>query len=194
MRNIKEFDNFKSDLKEEVSFNPINYTKQGYTKDDVETAFRSIEDDLSDYYSIDESSANVKLDWTLKYGSLDVESSLDSVEFEFDVSGFTRALMRNISQDSDLKGPKFNKEEIEKAIGEADYKFNVFAESINFNVKDINTTLEVNENRYSTELTVTGYVEADDIDLSYAKIDTDAIIKRIQEELLNGISKKMDFS
>jgi hypothetical protein len=189
MKSITTFDNFRPTLNEETTANPV-----GYNKVDVENAFRNIEDDLSDHYSIDEDSASIKLDWTLKYGSLDVESSLDHIEFDFDVSGFTRALIRNLEQNDGSKGPRFSKSEIERAISIADSKFDVFGESIDFNINEINTNIEVNENRYSTELTVTGSVDEDSVDLSEAKIDTDAIIERIQEELLKGIINKIDYS
>ena len=189
MKSITSFDNFKNSLNEETGVDP-----RGYSKVDVENAFRSIEDDLSDYYSIDEDSASIKLDWTLKYGSLDVESSLDNIEFDFDVSGFTRALIRNLEQNDESKGPRFSKSEIERAIATADHKFDVFAESIDFNINEISTTVEVNENRFSTELTVTGKLEDDSVDLSDAQIDADAIIERIEEELLKGIINKIDYT
>lgn len=189
MRNIEEFGNFKNTINEETTTN-----LKGYTKDDVETAFRSIEDNLHEYYSIDENSAKIVLEWTLKYGSLDVESALDHVEFEFDISGFTRELIRNLSQDPDSKGPRFDKGEIERSIVEANHRFYVFPESIDFNINEIETTLEVSENRYSTELTVTGKIETDSLDLSEAKIDTDTIIERITEELLSGIARRIDFT
>jgi hypothetical protein len=189
MRSITPFDNFKATLNEETAVN-----LQGYTKDDVEAAFRNIGDNLFDYYSIDPPTAKITLDWSIKYGSLDVESSLDSVEFEFDVSGFTRELTRNLEQNDESKGPRFNKSEIERAIEAANHKFDVFVESIDFNINGINTSIEVTENRYSTELTVTGFVDDDSVDLSEAKIDTDAIIERIQEELLKGIINRIDYA
>ena len=189
MKSITPFNNFNNSLNEGTEVDP-----RGYSKVDVENAFRNIEDDLSDYYSIDEDSASIKLDWTLKYGSLDVESSLDNIEFDFDVSGFTRALIRNLEQNDESKGPRFNKFEIERAIATADHKFDVFSESIDFNINEISTTVEVNENRYSTELTVTGKLEDDSVDLSDAQIDADAIIERIEEELLKGIINKIDYT
>ena len=189
MRSITPFDNFKATLNEETAVN-----LQGYTKGDVEHAFRNVESNLSDYYSIDAPSAKITLDWSIKYGSLDVESSLDSVEFEFDVSGFTTYLIGNLEQNDKSKGPRFNKSEIERAINEANHKFDVFVESIDFNINEVNTSIEVNENRYSTELTVTGFVDDDSVDLSEAKIDTDAIIERIQEELLRGIINRIDYA
>jgi hypothetical protein len=189
MKSITSFNNFNNSLNEETEVD-----SRGYSKFDVENAFRSIEDDLADYYSIDEDSASIKLDWTLKYGSLDVESSLDHIEFDFDVSGFTRALIRNLEQNDESKGPRFSKSEIERAIATADHKFDVFAESIDFNINEIDTNIEVNENRDSTELTVTGSVDEDSVDLSEAKIDTDAIIERIGEELLKGIINKIDYT
>jgi hypothetical protein len=188
MRSITSFDNFKATLNEETAVN-----LQGYTKDDVEAAFRNIEDTLSDYYSIDENNVKITLDWTLKYGSLDVESAVDHVEFNFDTSGFGRQLMRSLEQDPEAKGPRFNKSEIERAINSANTKYDVFAESIDFNVNELNSTIEVNEDRYSTELTVSGKLDEDSIDLSEAEIDNDAIIERIIEELLKGIANRIDY-
>ena len=79
MRSITPFDNFKATINEETAVNLV-----GYTKSDVETAFRSIEDDLSDYYSIDEGNTSISLEWDLKYGSsLEVECSINNIEFDF---------------------------------------------------------------------------------------------------------------
>ena len=167
----------------------------GYTSVDVENAFRNVEDDLSDYYSLKEDSIKITLDWTLKYGSLDVVSELDHAELEFDIPGFTRHLIRSLEHDPDSKGPRFDKSEIERAISEADHKFDVFAESADFNINDVDTTIDVTQDRYSTELTVTGKLEDNySLDLSDAKIDTDAIIERINEELLRGVARRIDFS
>lgn len=189
MRTISSFDNFKSTLNEETIVNSV-----GYSKVDIENAFRSIEDNITEYYSIDSPNARITLDWTLKYGSLDVESSMEHVEFNFDVSGFTRELIRNLEQNDEDKGPRFNKYEIEKAINKADLNFDVFAESIDFNINGINTNIEVSQNRYSTELTVTGSLDDDSVDLDEAKIDTDAIIERIQEELIKEIINRIDYT
>ena len=189
MRSITSFDNFRNSLNEETAVN-----LRGYTSDDVETAFRAVEDDLSDYYSVDDSDVKVTLEWTLKYGSLDVESNLDYVGFDFDVSGFTRQLMRNLEQDPESKGPRFSKEEVERAIGSAHSKYDVFAESIDINVNTVNTSIEVEEDRNSTELTVTGKIEEDSVDFSDAEIDNEAILERIQEELLKGIANRIDYA
>ena len=82
MRSVTSFDNFKATLNEETTVN-----LQGYTKDDVKTAFRGIEDDLSDYYSVDEQETSISLEWNVKaYGSLEVECSINNIEFDFDHS------------------------------------------------------------------------------------------------------------
>lgn len=189
MRIVASFNNFRSRLNEETAV-----ALKGYTKDDVENAFRAVEDDLSDYYSVDEDNVKVTLEWTLKYGSLDIESSLDHVEFNFDVSGFTRLLVRNLEQDPEAKGPRFSKEEVERAIEASHNRFDVFVENIEVNVNDANTTLEVQEDRYSTELTVTGKLEEDSLDVSDASINTEEILERIIAELYKTVASRIDFS
>jgi hypothetical protein len=186
---VASFNNFRSRLNEETAVG-----LKGYTKDDVENAFRAVEDDLTDYYSVDEDNVKVTLEWTLKYGSLDIESSLDHVEFNFDVSGFTRLLVRNLEQDPEAKGPRFSKEEVERAIEASHNRFDVFVENIEVNVNDVNTTLEVNEDRYSTELTVTGKLEEDSLDVSDASINTEEILERIITELYKTVASRIDFS
>ncbi len=189
MENVASFDNFRSNLNEETALE-----LKGYSKDDVENAFRAVEDDLSDYYSVDDSSVKVTLEWTLKYGNLDIESSLDSVEFNFDDSGFTRQLVRSLEQDPESKGPRFSKYEVEKAIKNSNVRYDVFAESININVNDVNTTIEVDEDKYSSQLTVTGIIVEDSIDYSDAKIDTENILERIIEELYKTIPDRINYS
>ena len=189
MGSVTSFNNFRSRLNEETAVN-----LKGYTKEDVENAFRAVEDDLSDYYSVDEDNVKVTLEWTLKYGSLDIESSLDHVEFNFDVSGFSRLLVRNLEQDPESKGPRFSKEEVERAIDSSHNRFDVFAENIKININSVDTTLEVNEDRYSTELTVTGKLFEDSLDVSDAEIDKEEILERIITELYKTVASRIDFS
>jgi len=56
---VASFNNFRSRLNEETAVG-----LKGYTKDDVENAFRAVEDDLTDYYSVDEDNVKVTLEWT----------------------------------------------------------------------------------------------------------------------------------
>ena len=165
-----------------------------YTTDDVRNAFSEIEDNLTDYFSVDEDSAKITLEWNLKYGTLDVESSLDHVEFEFDVNSFTRAILRNLSHDEDTKGPTFTKDEISNAIDHANYNKDIFLDNFKYNINDASTTIEVEENRYSTELTVKGKLVDDSIDIEDADIDTEEIIDGIIEELLKGVARRIDFT
>ena len=58
----------------------------------------------------------------------------------------------------------------------------------------MNTSIEVEEDRNSTELTVTGKIEEDSVDFSDAEIDNEAILERIQEELLKGIANRIDYA
>jgi len=189
MRSVTSFNNFKSTLNEETTVN-----LQGYTKDDVETAFRGIEDDLSDYYSVDERETSISLKWNVNaYGSLEVECSINNIEFDFDHSGFARALIRNLSHDPDSTGPRFNKTEIERAISEVHHNA-VFQEKIKVNSGDFATRIFVEQNRTSTELTVTGEIDEDSVDLSDADIDTDVILEEIIEKLYGTIARRIDYT
>ena len=188
MRSITPFDNFKATINEETAVNLV-----GYTKSDVETAFRNIEDDLSDYYSIDEGNTSISLEWDVKYGSsLEVDCLINNIEFDFNHSGFSGALIRNLSQDPDSTGPRFSKSEIERAIGEVHYNA-VFQENIDVNSRDFSTSISVEQDRNSTELTVTGEIDEDSVDLSDADIDTDEILEKITEELYRGVSRRIDY-
>jgi len=189
MRSVTSFNNFKSTLNEETTVN-----LQGYTKGDVETAFRGIEDDLSDYYSVDERETSISLEWNVNaYGSLEVECSFNNMEFHFDHSGFARALIRDLSHDPDSTGPRFNKTEIERAISEVHHSA-VFQEKIKVNSGDFATRIFVEQNRTSTELTVTGEIDEDSVDLSDADIDTDVILEEIIEKLYGTIARRIDYT
>jgi hypothetical protein len=189
MKSITSFESFKNTVNEETAVN-----LQGYTKDDVETAFRGIEDDLSDYYSIDSNNTSISLEWDVKYGSsLEVECTVNNIEFDFDHSSFSRALIRSISQDPDSTGPRFTKAEIERAISEAHHDA-VFQENIEMNSSDFATRILVEQNRFSTELTVTGEIEEDSADLSEADIDTDVILEKIIDELYGGVARRIDYA
>ena len=189
MRSITPFDNFKATINEETAVNLV-----GYTKSDVEEAFRGIEDDLSDYYSIDEGNTSISLEWDVKYGSsLEVECLINSIEFDFNHSGFAGALIRNLSQDPDSIGPRFSKAEIERAISEAHHDA-VFQENIKVDPNDFATRIFVQQDRYSTELTVTGEIDEDSVDLSDADIDTDEILEKITEELYGGVARRIDYA
>lgn len=188
MKSITSFKNFTSDVNENSSGTTM------YTTDDVRNAFADAEDDIKDYYSVDEDSASVTLSWNLRYGDLDIEGSLDHLEFEFDVNGFGRDLLRHISHDEDTKGPTFTKDEVLTAIDSAHHNKDVFLGSFDYNINLANVSIEVDENRYSTELTVKGKLEEDSIDINDAKVDTSDIIEAIIEELLKGIAKRIDYT
>jgi hypothetical protein len=188
MKSIKPFKNFISDVNENSSGITM------YTTDDVRNAFADVEDDIKDYYAVDEDSAKVTLSWNLRYGDLDIEGALDHLEFEFDTSGFGRALLRNISHDEDTKGPTFTKDEIQNAIDSAAFSKDIFLESFDYNINSANISIEVNENRDSTELRVSGKLDEDSIDIDDAKVDTSDIIEAIIEDLLRGIAKRIDYT
>lgn len=188
MKSIKPFENFTSDVNEDSSGTIM------YTTDDVRNAFADIEGDIMDYYSADEDSAKITLSWNLKYGDLDVEGSLDNLEFEFDVNGFGRALLRNISHDDDTKGPTFTKDEVMTAIDSAHHFKGVFVDSFDYNINLANVSIEVDENRDSTELTVKGKLEEDSVDINDAKVDTSDIIETIIQELLKGVARRIDYT
>jgi hypothetical protein len=188
MKSIKQFKNFISDVNENSSGTTM------YTTDDVRNAFADVEDDIKDYYAVDEDSAKVTLSWNLRYGDLDIEGALDHLEFEFDTSGFGRALLRNISHDEDTKGPTFTKYEIQNAIDSAAFSKDIFLESFDYNINSANISIEVNENRDSTELRVSGKLDEDSIDIDDAKVDTSDIIEAIIEDLLRGIAKRIDYT
>jgi hypothetical protein len=188
MKSITSFKNFTLEVNENSSGTIM------YTTDDVRNAFANVEDDIKDYYAVDEDSARITLSWNLKYGDLDIEGDLDHLEFEFDTSGFRRALLRNISHDEDTKGPTFTKDEIQNAIDSAAYNKDIFLGSFNYNINSANVSIEVDENRDSTELTVRGKLEEDSIDVNDADVDTSDIIEAIIEELLKGISKRIDYA
>jgi len=52
----------------------------------------------------------------------------------------------------------------------------------------------VQQDRYSTELTVTGEIDEDSVDLSDADIDTDEILEKITEELYGGVARRIDYA
>ena len=188
MKSITSFKNFTSDVNEDSSGTIV------YTTDDVRNAFAGIEGDIMDYYSVDEDSARITLSWNLKYGDLDVEGSLDHLEFEFDVNGFGRAFLRNISHDVDTKGPTFTKDEVMTAIDLAHHDKDIFLGSFDYNINLANVSIEVDENRYSTELTVKGKLEEDSVDINDAKVDTSDIIETIIQELLKGVARRIDYT
>jgi hypothetical protein len=189
MRSITSFDNFKNDLNEETEISTI-----WYTKDDVENAFLSIKDDLSDYYSINTNDTDISLDWNIdSYGNLKVECLIDNIIFDFDNSSFTRDLIRNLSHDTDSKGPTFSKDEIKRAVYEVDYDA-VFIENIDLDSSNIVTNISVNQNNRSTELTVTGEIDEDSVNMSQSIIDTDKILEKILEELYTSVARRIDYT
>ena len=188
MKSITTFKNFTSDVNEDSSGTIM------YTTDDVRNAFADIEGDIMDYYSVDEDSANITLSWNLRYGDLDVEGSLDHLEFEFDVNVFGRDFLRHISHDEDTKGPTFTKDEVMTAIDSAHHNKDIFLGSFDYDINLANVSIEVDENRYSTELTVKGKLEEDSIDINDAKVDTSDIIETIIQELLEGVARRIDYT
>lgn len=188
MKSITPFENFTSDVNEDSSSTIM------YTTDDVRNAFAEVEDDITDYYSVDEDSARITLSWNLRYGDLDVEGSLDNLEFEFDINGFGRDLLRNISHDGDTKGPTFTKDEVMTAIDSAHYDKDIFLGSFDYNINLANVSIEVDENRDSTELTVKGKLEEDSVDINDGKVDISDIIETIIEELLKGVARRIDYT
>jgi hypothetical protein len=187
MNRITPFNDFNSGINEAGSI-------ERYTTDDVRNAFADVESDLSDYYSVDDDSVKITLEWNLKYGDLDVESSLDSIEFEFDTTSFIREILRNLSHDEDTKGPTFTKDEISSAIDHANYNKDIFLDNFRYNVNNADTEIEVDENRYSTELTVKGKLVEDSVSSEDYDIDSEGIIDGIIEELLKGVARRIDFT
>lgn len=186
MRRLTPFENFSQ---------PLNEAEIMYTTDDVRNAFADIEDDIKDYYTVDDDSAKITLSWSLRYGTnFDVESSLDHIEFEFDIYAFGRDLTRYLSHDEDTKGPTFTKDEVLTAIDSAAYSKDIFLGSFEYNVNNAKTTIEAEEDSYSTEVTIRGKLEDDSIDVDDAKVDTEDIIDAIIEELLKGVAKRIDYS
>ena len=189
MRSITSFDNFKNDLNEETEISTI-----WYTKEDVENAFLSLKDDLSDYYYINSKDTVISLDWNIdSYGDLKVECLIDLIIFDFDNSSFTRDLIRNLSHDKDSKGPTFSKDEIKRAIYEVDYDA-VFIENIELDPSNIATNISVNQNNRSTELTVTGEIDEDSVNMSRSIINTDKILEKIVEELYTSVARRIDYT
>ena len=188
MKSITSFESFTSDVNENSSGAIM------YTTDDVRNAFAEVEGDIKDYYAVDEDSAKITLSWNLRYGDLDVEGALDHLEFEFDINGFGRNLLRNISHDEDTKGPTFTKDEVMTAIDSAHYNKDVFLGSFDYNINSANVSIEVDENRDSTELTVTGKLEDDSIDINDGEVDASDIIEAIIEELLKGVARRIDYT
>lgn len=185
MKRLTSFNNF---------LNPLNEAEVMYTTDDVRNAFSEIEEDIHEYYSVDEDSAKITLSWSLRYNDLDVEGSLDHLEFEFYSKGFISDLLRNLSHDEDTKGPTFTKDEISSAIESAVYSKDIFLDNFSYNINNADIDISVEENSHSTELTVTGKLVEDSIDLSDGKVDTEDIIDGIIEELLKGVAKRIDYS
>lgn len=186
MERISSFEDFSQ---------PLNEAEIMYTTDDVRNAFADVEDDIKGYYTVDDDTVKITLSWSLRYGTnFDVESSLDAVEFEFDIYAFGRDLTRHLSHDEDTKGPTFTKDEVLNAIDTVAFSKDIFLGSFEYNVNKAKTSIEAEENSYSTEVTIKGKLEDDSIDVDDAEVDTEDIIDAIIEELLRGVAKRIDYS
>ena len=62
------------------------------------------------------------------------------------------------------------------------------------NSGDFATRIFVEQNRTSTELTVTGEIDEDSVDLSDADINTDVILEEIIEKLYGTIVNRIDYT
>lgn len=188
MRAIIPFGIFENTVNEGTAFSSIRYSK-----DDVETAFHSLEDELGDYYYIDKSNTEISLEWSMKKGPLEVVPSADNVGFDFDHAVFSKNLIRNLSHNPDSTGPGFTKTEIEKAIAQTHYKA-VFQENVKVNSDNFNIEILVNENWNSTELTITGKIDGDSVNINASNVNTDIILETIIEQLYLGVANRIYYT
>ena len=167
-----------------------------YTVDDVKEAFSNIESEIHDWYYLKDEEVEFDFDWNHDgAGGLNVEAKVINTPIDFDQSGFFRTLKSQLSVNPENKGPKFTIDEIERAIKEV-YENDVFENIIKLEPRDIPTNLQVVSKGYTGKnyITIEASMEDEPFDMRDYDVDTDEIIGSIEEELLKGITRRIDYT